>query len=95
MTIGTTRTVGQRDDFHGTEVTDPYRWLEDQNSPEVTAWAREQADHAEQHLATLPGRARITERLTELLALPASGAPRLRGAASLWCWPTIPTATPV
>jgi prolyl oligopeptidase len=38
-----TRTVDQRDDFHGTEVADPYRWLEDQNSAEVAAWVRAQA----------------------------------------------------
>jgi prolyl oligopeptidase len=82
MTIGMTRKVDQRDDFHGTEVADPYRWLEDQNSPEVSAWAHEQADYAQAHLSTLPGRARISERLTELLALPASGTPRLRGG--LW-----------
>lgn len=35
-----TRTVDQCDDFHGTKVADPYRWLEDQNSAEVADWVR-------------------------------------------------------
>src|SRR5215467_166602 len=32
--------------FHGVSVTDPYRWLEDQNSPRTRAWLEEQTDYA-------------------------------------------------
>src|SRR6185312_16073998 len=74
-----TRTVDQRDDFHGTEVADPYRWLEDQNSDEVADWVRRQADVADRYLAQLPGRDRLAERLTQLSELPVSTVPWLRG----------------
>ena len=74
-----TRTVDQRDDFHGTEVADPYRWLEDQNSAEVAEWVRRQADLAEAYLSRLPGRDRLAERLAELSELPTCTVPRLHG----------------
>jgi prolyl oligopeptidase len=74
-----TRTVDQRDDFHGTEVADPYRWLEDQNSPEVAAWVRAQADLAEDYLRQLPGRDGLAERLAQLSELPTCTVPRLKG----------------
>ena len=37
-----TRTVDQLDTYHGEEIADPYRWLEDEASPEVSAWAAAQ-----------------------------------------------------
>jgi len=37
-----TRTVNQIDDYFGTKVTDPYRWLEDLDSKEVLNWAHSQ-----------------------------------------------------
>ncbi len=74
-----TRTVDQRDDFHGTEVADPYRWLEDQNSVEVAGWVRAQADLADGYLSRLPGRDRLAERLGQLSELPTCTVPRLHG----------------
>jgi prolyl oligopeptidase len=79
MSFPETRTVQQVDDFHGVAVEDPYRWLEDQTSAEVSAWARAQADAAEEYLRGLPGRAELTARLGQLLALPNSTPPSLRG----------------
>jgi prolyl oligopeptidase len=79
MSFPDTRTMEQVDDFHGTPVEDPYRWLEDQNSPEVTDWVRAQAQAAEQYLQGLPGRADLAARLGELSELPSSTAPSLRG----------------
>lgn len=35
-----TKTVSQVDDYHGTKVSDPYRWLEDDKAPEVEKWVR-------------------------------------------------------
>ncbi len=35
-----TATVDQTDDYHGTKVADPYRWLEDDKAPAVAAWCR-------------------------------------------------------
>jgi prolyl oligopeptidase PreP (S9A serine peptidase family) len=41
---------------HGTEVHDPYRWLEDGASDEVKAWSAAQTRHARAYLDALPGR---------------------------------------
>ncbi|HTZ45534.1 MAG TPA: prolyl oligopeptidase family serine peptidase [Jatrophihabitans sp.] len=79
MTYPTTRTDDVTDDFHGTPVADPYRWLEDQNSAEVAEWVRVQADLSEAYLSKLPGRARLASRLAELSELPTSTVPELRG----------------
>lgn len=79
MSFPETRTVDQVDDFHGTPVADPYRWLEDQTSPEVSDWVRAQAQAAERYLNGLPGRSELAARLGELTGLPSSSAPSLRG----------------
>jgi prolyl oligopeptidase len=42
--------------FFGTEVQDPYRWLEDAKSPEVAAWMKAQSDYTMSLLARIPGR---------------------------------------
>ncbi|MGB9447593.1 MAG: prolyl oligopeptidase family serine peptidase [Candidatus Acidiferrum sp.] len=55
--------------FHGVSVTDPYRWLEDQDSPRTRAWIEEQTRYARSYLDNLPGRGRIRERIRELLAV--------------------------
>ena len=79
MSFPATRTVRQVDDFHGTPVDDPYRWLEDQTSPEVTDWVRAQALAAEEYLQGLPGRAELEARLGQLSMLPSCTPPALRG----------------
>jgi prolyl oligopeptidase len=52
---------------HGTAVADPYRWLEDGESPETKAWTREQAMLARPFLEGLPGRDAFRHRLRDLL----------------------------
>ena len=54
------------DDYHGTKVADPYRWLEDTNSPETTAWVEAENKLTAAYLAHIPERAKIHARLTEL-----------------------------
>lgn len=54
------------DDFHGTPVTDPYRWLEDPDSPESRAWIEAQNRLTFDYLTKIPQRQHIRERLTEL-----------------------------
>jgi prolyl oligopeptidase len=53
--------------LHGVSVTDPYRWLEDQESPETRAWLVAQTKYARSYLDAIPGRERIRERVRELL----------------------------
>jgi prolyl oligopeptidase len=55
------------DILHGVPVTDPYRWLEEQNSPETRAWIAAQTVYARNYLDRIPGRERIRERVRELL----------------------------
>jgi len=55
--------------FHGVEVTDPYRWLEDQASERTRQWINEQTDYARSYLDAIPGRERVRERIAELLAV--------------------------
>ncbi len=57
------------DVFHGVSITDPYRWLEDQDSPRTRAWIEEQTRYARSYLDSIPGRERIRERIREFLAV--------------------------
>ena len=54
--------------LHGVEVTDPYRWLEDQNSPRTRAWLEDQAAYRRAYFDAIPGREQIRERVRELMA---------------------------
>lgn len=53
--------------LHGVPVTDPYRWLEDQESPRTRAWIGAQTQFARSYLDTIPGRDRVRRRIRELL----------------------------
>src|SRR5690606_10382734 len=61
-----TRTVDQADDYFGTTVADPYRWLEDDNAPETEAWVEAQNRVTFDYLEQIPSRDEIRQRLTEL-----------------------------
>ena len=61
--------------FHGVEVTDPYRWLEDQNSERTRQCIKEQTDYARSYLDAIPGRGRVRERIAELLAVETFDTP--------------------
>jgi len=63
------------EDFHGDNVPDPYRWLEDGTSDEVRAWTAAQNAYTEATLSRFPGRRASEERLTELLSLGSIGVP--------------------
>jgi prolyl oligopeptidase len=53
--------------LHGVPITDPYRWLEDQNSSRTRAWIEEETRCARAHFDGIPGRERIRDRVRELL----------------------------
>jgi prolyl oligopeptidase len=65
--------------LHGVSLTDPYRWLEDQDSPETRAWIGEQIKHTESVLGAVPGRDAIKQRLTQLMKIDTMSAPTVRG----------------
>jgi len=56
----------QVDDYHGTKVADPYRWLEDPDSPESRAWIDAENKITFSYLEQIPERHAIKERLTQL-----------------------------
>jgi prolyl oligopeptidase len=70
-----TRTDNVKEVLHGVEVIDPYRWLEDQNSPETRAWIKAQNEYTDAVLGPLPGREPLRRRLTELLKIDSIGMP--------------------
>lgn len=60
------KTVGQVDDYHGTKVSDPYRWLEDADSADTKAWVEEENKVTFGYLEKIPYRAAIRDRLLKL-----------------------------
>src|SRR5437763_7730730 len=64
------------EELHGVGVPDPYRWLEDANSAEVRAWVEKQNALTRSLLDRLPNRARIRQRLNQLLDVGTLGAPQ-------------------
>ncbi|HEX7553281.1 MAG TPA: prolyl oligopeptidase family serine peptidase [Geothrix sp.] len=74
-----TRTGDVVDDYHGTKVADPYRWLEDDRSAETAAWVAAQNQVTQAYLGGIPERKAITARLTKLWDYEKFGAPSKRG----------------
>ncbi len=64
-----------KDVYFETEVEDPYRWLEDDNSEETGQWVKAQNEVTFNYLNQLPGREKINSRLTELWNYPKSTTP--------------------
>jgi prolyl oligopeptidase len=54
------------EDYFGTKVSDPYRWLENTNDPEVVAWMKAQNDYTRAVLASIPGRDQLRDRIKAL-----------------------------
>ncbi len=71
--------VEQTDIYFGTEVADPYRWLEDNDSDETREWVSAQSEFTANYLSNLPRREEIRERITELWNFERIGVPFLRG----------------
>jgi prolyl oligopeptidase len=70
-----TRQSDQSDDYHGTVVQDPYRWLEDDNSAETAAWVAEQNKVTFGYLEAIPFRNALKDRLLKLINYPRYGLP--------------------
>jgi prolyl oligopeptidase len=63
------------DEYHGTKVADPYRWLEDDNSDETKAWVKSQNEVTFSYLKAIPQRAKIRERLEKAWNYERTGVP--------------------
>ncbi|HEX5166975.1 MAG TPA: hypothetical protein VFV93_16330, partial [Thermomicrobiales bacterium] len=63
------------EDYHGTPIADPYRWLEDPADPEVVAWTEAQNRRTRAFLDAIPARKRIEGRLTRLWDYPRWSIP--------------------
>jgi prolyl oligopeptidase len=61
-----TAKVDQADNYHGTTIGDPYRWLEDANSADTKAWVDAQNKVTHAYLSQIPQREAIRQRLTQL-----------------------------
>src|SRR5262245_17300575 len=64
--------------LHGVTITDPYRWIEEGDSPAVKDWTERQNAFTKSILEQFPGRAHIREQLDELLSIEQLGVPRPR-----------------
>ncbi|HVA57037.1 MAG TPA: prolyl oligopeptidase family serine peptidase [Gemmatimonadaceae bacterium] len=71
----TTRRDSVVDDYFGTKVADPYRWLEDQNSAEVARWVEAENKVTFAYLDQIPLRTAFRTRLTTLWNTPSVGVP--------------------
>ncbi|GAB4312010.1 MAG: prolyl oligopeptidase family serine peptidase [Bacteroidales bacterium] len=74
-----TRKVDTVDDYFGTPVADPYRWLEDDNSPETAEWVKAQNEVTFGYLEQIPFRSSIRKRLEQIWDYPKYGAPFREG----------------
>jgi prolyl oligopeptidase len=74
-----TRKVEQVDDYHGTKVTDPYRWLEDDNSADTKAWVEAQNKVTYDYLNKISYRAEWRKRIEEVYNYAKYSAPSRNG----------------
>lgn len=70
-----TEKIQQKDNYHGTIVEDPYRWLEDDTASPVGEWVNQQNNLTDQYLARIPYISKIKERLEQLYNFPRYSLP--------------------
>jgi len=79
MIYPTTRKVDHVDEYHGTKVTDAYRWLEDDRSAETGAWVKAQNEVTFDYLNKIPFKGKIFSDLEKAYNYPKYSAPRKKG----------------
>ncbi|WP_462223902.1 prolyl oligopeptidase family serine peptidase [Flavobacterium sp.] len=79
MDYPTTQKGNQVDDYFGTKVNDPYRWLEDDRSPETADWVKKQNEQTYSYLEKIPYRNAIKGRLEKLWNYEKISAPFVEG----------------
>lgn len=80
LTYPVSRKMNQVDNYHGTEVADPYRWLEDPDSKETAAWVEAQNKLTFGYLNQIPYREKLKQRLTKLWDYEKYGIPFKEGS---------------
>jgi len=75
LTYPVTKKADQVDDYFGTKVEDPYRWLEDDNAEEVKKWVEDQNKVTFSYLEEIPFREKIRQRITEIYNYPRYSSP--------------------
>ena len=79
LTYPAARKANVVDDYFGTKVADPYRWMEDLNAPEVKQWVDAENAVTNRYLDSLPLRDALRKRITELWNYPKVTPPRYEG----------------
>ncbi len=74
-----TKKVTQVDDYFGTKISDPYRWLEDDKSEETGAWVAQQNKITQDYLSKIPFRDKVRQKLEEMWNYPKYSSPRKAG----------------
>src|ERR1043166_1919518 len=73
------RIASVMDDYHGRQISDPYRWLEDSTSEETRLFVEEQNAYTRSVLENVPGRDELRVRIEQLLTIGRVGSPRVCG----------------
>ncbi|MGI4741015.1 MAG: prolyl oligopeptidase family serine peptidase [Janthinobacterium lividum] len=79
LTYPETRRDAHTDDYFGTTVADPYRWLEALDSPETKEWVTAENKVTFDYLSRIPFRDKVRERLTKLWNYERYGVPSVEG----------------
>src|SRR5829696_5350270 len=74
-----TQKVTTQDEYFGTKVDDPYRWLEDDKSDATKAWVKEQNEVTEAYLSQIPYRKKFQEAIEKVFNYPKYSAPFKKG----------------
>jgi prolyl oligopeptidase len=68
-----------KETLYGKEIVDPYRWLEDQNSPQTRAWIDAQNAYTDSLISRFPGREAVRRQVSALIKIDTMSAPLVRG----------------
>lgn len=71
--------VDQTDNYHGTAVSDPYRWMEASDTPDLTGWIEAQNKLTDSYFQQIPQREKIRDQLTKVWNYERYGSPFKRG----------------
>src|SRR5690349_21193113 len=74
-----TQKISHQDEYFGTKVEDPYRWLEDDKSEATKAWVTEQNKVTQAYLSQIPYRKKFQDAIEKVFNYPKYSAPSKKG----------------